>query len=401
MGYTNLYGRMKTGKFMILALRAMTLMAHYFTNKKSKMAVASPEGILYYQKLHKIHIAVGTIYSFNLAIRKSTSSGDRFKIEVALKDFNHSIASIPPTLLKSLKTFLPLSFLFRRLVSLYIIMEVWLPVAISSDLLVSNLGRIKNKKVARTFIPNPENKPHVNHINGIKHDNRADNLEWVTPKENAERRIFPNHGRIRSRKIVQKMLDGNIVQIWDSIWLASKALKISETCISECCSRKQKTSGGWHWMYYEDHIKPDPNEEWREIELDLRKFRVSSLRRIRLTNGEITQALAFCPKEEGKEYINHIDGNPINNSASNLEWCTQKENTQHAVCLRLRNSRDNNRYQRPIRQIFDDGSTQEFPSIAEAQRTTGINQSNIGVVCRGLRAYAGGYRWEYVKCNDT
>ena len=81
------------------------------------MAVAGPEGTLYYQKLHEIHIAVGTIYSFNLAIRKSTSSGDRFKIVVALKDFNRSIASILPTLLKSLKTFLPLSFLFRRLVS--------------------------------------------------------------------------------------------------------------------------------------------------------------------------------------------------------------------------------------------------------------------------------------------
>src|ERR1043165_945203 len=108
---------METGNFMILPLRAVTLMSHYFTNNKSNMAVALPKRSLYYQKLHKIHIAIGTIDSFNLAIRKSTSSGDRFKIVVALKDFNRSITSIPPTLLKSLKTFLPLSFLFQRLVS--------------------------------------------------------------------------------------------------------------------------------------------------------------------------------------------------------------------------------------------------------------------------------------------
>ena len=37
-------------------------------------------------------------------------------------------------------------------------------------------------------------------------------------------------------------------------------------------------------------------------------------------------ALAFCLKEQGKNYVNHIDGNPTNNKASNLEWCTQKEN---------------------------------------------------------------------------
>ena len=56
MGYTDLYGRMKTGNFMILAQRAVTLMSYYFTNKKSKMAVAGPEGTFYYQELHNIHI---------------------------------------------------------------------------------------------------------------------------------------------------------------------------------------------------------------------------------------------------------------------------------------------------------------------------------------------------------
>ena len=83
--------------------------------------------------------------------------------------------------------------------------------------------------------------------------------------------------------------------------------------------------------------------------------------------------------------VNHKDENKSNNNASNLEWCTPLYNSNFGT--------RNKRISRPVVNV-DTGD--QYPSITEASKDTGIAYTSIQEVCANKRRRtAGGYRWEY------
>lgn len=112
-----------------------------------------------------------------------------------------------------------------------------------------------HRLVATAFIPNPENKPYVNHLNGIRSDNRVENLEWVTPSENTQHAVDTGLFKpTREKQVIQYGLNGEKISEYRSIAEAARQTKGLVEKIVQCCQMTRKTHNGFQWRYKEDEV---------------------------------------------------------------------------------------------------------------------------------------------------
>lgn len=114
-------------------------------------------------------------------------------------------------------------------------------------------GKVKRRGIHRivgfAFVNNIENKPVINHKNGNKLDNNADNLEWVTQKENIHHALENGLINFYTCPITQMDLDNNIIKLFQSIKEIEDEYKYDRSLIIRVCKGKGKTAYGFKWCY--------------------------------------------------------------------------------------------------------------------------------------------------------